>query len=502
MDQRFFLGDSVIMFTFRTKLTLLTLAPLLILIIGIALVAIHQSARLSSVQSDILKSGLMEAKRAELKNYAELAYTVVRETYEQASATDAGAKASVAHAFRTMEYGSDGYFFVYDYQGNNIAHPRLTHLEGQDLWEFRDEDGTLLIQELIRKARAGGGFTEYRWDKPSGGDSVAKLGYSIGLEKWGWMVGTGLYLDDVDYVVAQMEENMVANARNTVFLMTGFTVFCLLVIATIGLAVNISEARVANKKLLLMAQKTLSFLEKERRRISRELHDGINQLLVSARFKLERLDDALSREDNLDAYSALASADRILETGIQDLRRLARDLRPSVLDDLGLIAALESLCSDLAERRDIKVYFESNTESGQWPPVLGTALYRIAQEVLYNTEKHAKTVQRVDMSLRYRRGWVHLVISDDGEGFDWSAVKRRENADSGLGLRNIKDRVDLLDGRMILETAPGKGMKVHIKMPLARLPGESRKERGDGKHYTRAFGRRSSSGAGGVEVPV
>ncbi|EWH00172.1 cache domain-containing protein [Halomonas sp. BC04] len=280
------------MFTFRTKLTLLTLLPLLVLIAGVTFFAIHQSARLSGVQSDILKDGLLEAKQAELKNYMELAYTAIREIYEDTSLPREVAQGLVADAFHRMEYGSDGYFFVYDYDGLNIVHPRLENLVGQDLWSFRDEDGKLLIQRLVERAREGGGFTEYRWDKPSGGESVPKLGYSIGLDDWGWMVGTGLYLDDIELVVSQMEYHMVENARRTILLMAFVTVSCLLVIAVIGLAVNLSEARVANRRLVKMAQKTFSFLEKERRRISRELHDGINQLLVSARFKLERIDDA------------------------------------------------------------------------------------------------------------------------------------------------------------------------------------------------------------------
>ncbi len=489
------------MFTFRTKLTLLTLLPLLILSAGVTFLAIHQSARLSGAQSEILKDGLLEAKRAELKNYMELAYTAIRDIYEDPELPVEVAQGLVADAFHRMEYGSDGYFFVYDYDGLNIVHPRLAHLVGQDLWNFRDEDGKFLIQRLIEQARKGGGFTEYRWDKPSGGESVLKLSYSIALEEWGWMVGTGLYLDDIEQVVGQMEHHMVENARRTILLMAFFTVSCLLVIAVIGLAVNLSEARVANRRLVTMAQKTFSFLEKERRRISRELHDGINQLLVSARFKLERIDDALGRGDHVDASSALAATDRILETGIQDLRRLAYGLRPSVLDDLGLVAAMESLCSDLVERKPIRIHFESNLDSGECQPVLATALYRITQESLHNVEKHAGNVRQVRVRLRRRRGWVYLEIADDGEGFRWRAEQSHEQGGSGMGLRNIQDRVDLLGGRLTIEAAPGKGVRILIKVPFQRATGTSR-ERVDGRVYTRTFGGRPSAGAGGAALPA
>ena len=484
------------MFTFRTKLTLLTLLPLLVLIAGVTFFAIHQSARLSGVQSEILKDGLLQAKKAELKNYMELSYTAVRDIYEDPTLSREVAQGLVADAFHRMEYGSDGYFFVYDYEGLNIVHPRLDHLVGQDLWNFRDEDGKFLIQRLIQRAQEGGGFTEYRWDKPSGGESELKLGYSMGLDDWGWMVGTGLYLDDVELVVSQMERHMVENARKTILLMAFFTVSCLLVIAVIGLAVNLSEARVANQKLVRMAQKTFSFLEKERRRISRELHDGINQLLVSARFKLERVDDALGRGDHLDASSSLAATDRILDTGIQDLRRLAYDLRPSVLDDLGLVAALESLCSGLVERKPVQIQFESNIDSRQCQPVLATALYRITQESLHNIEKHAGMARQVKVRVLRRRSWVYLEIADDGEGFTWRPDQRREQDGTGMGLRNIQDRVDLLGGRLTIEAAPGNGVRIRLKVPFQRVSSKTSGERIDGRVYTRTFGGRPSAGSG------
>nr|WP_228579568.1 cache domain-containing protein [Halomonas sp.] len=481
-------------------MTLLTLLPLLILSAGVTFLAIHQSARLSGAQSEILKDGLLEAKRAELKNYMELAYTAIRDIYEDPSLPRDVAQGLVADAFHRMEYGSDGYFFVYDYDGLNIVHPRLEHLVGQDLWNFRDEDGKFLIQRLVERAREGGGFTEYRWDKPSGGESVLKLGYSLGLDEWGWMFGTGLYLDDIELVVSQMEHHMVENARRTILLMAFFTVSCLLVIAVIGLAVNLSEARVANRRLVQMAQKTFSFLEKERRRISRELHDGINQLLVSARFKLERIDDALGRGDHVDASSALAATDRILETGIHDLRRLAYDLRPSVLDDLGLVAALESLCSDLVERKTVRIHFESNIDSGECQPVLATALYRITQESLHNIEKHAGEARQIRVKVLRRRSWVYLELADDGDGFAWQADQNHEQGGAGLGLRNIQDRVDLLGGRLTIEAAPGKGVRIRIKVPFQRVAASASQERRDGKVYTRTFGGRPSAGAGGAAL--
>ncbi|RFA26608.1 hypothetical protein CAI21_16755 [Alkalilimnicola ehrlichii] len=452
--------------SFRVKLTLLTLLPLVVMTASLTVIGMDQTTRLSRAQVDILNSALLEARKAELRNYMELGYTAVRQLYENAAADDAIAQERVAELLRNIEYGEDGYFFVYGYDGVNIVHPRLPELEGQQLYEFRDEDGNLLIQALIERAREGGGFTEYRWDKPSGGDSVAKLGYSIGLDRWGWMVGTGVYLDDLEYAVSSMEQRVVDNARHTILSLGAITMLALVLIAVTGLAVNISEGRLANRRLVLMAQKTVSFQEKERCRISRELHDGINQLLVSARYKLERLEAAVEQDDNRAASAQLAAVDRILETGIADLRRMARDLRPSVLDDLGLKAGINTLTADLAERRGLQVSFDCRLADRRWPSTLETALYRIVQEALANIEKHCVDVSQVAVRLRQSLGAVHLEIEDDGGGFDVEAAMRGPSGNSGLGLRNMRDRAELLGGRMRISSRIGRGTAIHVHLPI------------------------------------
>ena len=159
-----------------------------------------------------------------------------------------------------------------------------------------------------------------------------------------------------------------------------------------------------------------------------------------------------------------------------------------MLDDLGLVAALESLCSDLAERQPVRIHFESNIDSRHCQPVLATALYRITQESLHNIEKHAGRVREVRVIVLRRRSWVYLEIADDGEGFAWHPDQRREQDGSGMGLRNIQDRVDLLGGRLTIEAAPGKGVRIRLKVPFQRASSMTSGERSDGKVYTRTFG--------------
>lgn len=454
-------------FSFRAKLTLMTLVPLVLVTTVLTVLAIEQTERLGETQAETFKQALLASKKAELRNYMELGYTAIRDIYEKAGPNDAAAKRKVAAIFRSMEFGRDGYFFIYTYKGVCIEHPRLPNLVGTNLWNFRDHDGKLVIQDLIAKAREGGGFTEYRWEKPSSGQAIPKLGYTISLDRWHWVVGTGVYFDDIEAAVAKMKEHLVDNAKNTLLAMSGISIGSLLLIGFVGLAVNISEARQANRKMLDMAQKTVSFQEKERGRISRELHDGINQLLVSARYRLESLEAALARDDESGSARALATIDQILDRGIQDLRRMARDLRPGVLDDLGLSAAMGSLCTDLAERRDIEVRFDSGiAHEERLSPSVETALYRIVQEALNNIDKHCEGVSVVTVALGKRRGWCYVNVTDDGDGFDMQAVAGASSAVGGMGLRNMRDRVDLLGGRIVIQSAMGQGTRIKVRVPL------------------------------------
>ncbi|MFP3615565.1 cache domain-containing protein, partial [Paraburkholderia sp. SIMBA_050] len=94
-----------------------------------------------------------------------------------------------------MDFGPDGYFFVYDLHGNSLMHPREPERVGHNFWSMRDPQGALTIQQLIGAASHGGGYVRYAWQRPSTGKVAPKLGYVVALERWGWMVGTGIYLD-------------------------------------------------------------------------------------------------------------------------------------------------------------------------------------------------------------------------------------------------------------------------------------------------------------------
>jgi len=466
---------------YKTKITLLTLIPLIIAIAIISTVTIQQTQQLTDTQANAFEKELLASKKAELLNYMELAYSAIKNTYESPHIARKHAQQEVYDTLKSMEYGEDGYFFIYDFNGINIAHPRKPQLEGKNLFNFQDKNGKYLIQELIQKAKQGGGYTRYLWDKPSAGKPVEKLSYSIALDKWQWMIGTGLYIDDIESGVANIKAKAKKTSSHTLLLTAIIAIATILLTSLISFLINLSESKLATRKMRDITHKTINFQEDERKRVSRELHDGINQLLISARYKL---DSSASHLENKDikkgakegikkgvndavkkALNNIHDASNIINNAMQEVRRISRDLRPSLLDDLGLNAALESLCNDFSERTGINYKLTNNATDIRLPQEIETAFYRIVQEALTNIEKHALSAKHVILKIEKTAKKITLNISNDGIGFDESTLDQT-NPDRGLGLRNMRERTELLEGYMRVNSSPNKGTSVHVIIPL------------------------------------
>ena len=451
--------------SYQTKIALLTLIPLIIAIVSISFTTTRQTHLLTTTQATAFEKELLRSKKAELKNYMELAYSAIKSVYEDTTLDPKTAKKKAYNILKSIEFGKDGYFFVYDYKGINIAHPRKPQLEGKNLFDFQDDNGKFLIRELIQHAKEGGGYTRYLWDKPSAGKSVEKLSYSIGLDKWQWMIGTGLYIDDIEKGVESIKEKARKTSSNTFLLTSIIAISATLFIALVGFLINLSESKLATQKMRDLTHKTVNFQEDERKRVSRELHDGLNQLLVSVSYKIDNAKIKLSKLQATDQAinHELSDAHDILNSSIQEVRRISRDLRPTVLDDLGLAAAIESLTSDFSERTGIQVSIDNPcTRLSQ---EIEIAFYRIIQEALSNIEKHALSAKHMIISLKKSRKFVKLTISNDGLGFDKNTLDIT-NPDRGLGLRNMADRTELLDGHISVNSSLDKGTTVIVNLPL------------------------------------
>jgi two-component system, NarL family, sensor histidine kinase DevS len=219
--------------------------------------------------------------------------------------------------------------------------------------------------------------------------------------------------------------------------------------ARAAVAVDLSE-RTAREAL----RRVVEAQELERRRLARELHDETGQALTSILLSLKALEERLEGDD---ARTAAHDVRELVVSTLQDVRRLAVELRPTALDDFGLVAALERLTQSFSEQTGIAVDFEAALAE-RLPEEVETALYRTVQECLTNVVKHARA-GRVSVLLRRRNGSVAAVVEDDGAGFD-PALGR----EGGFGLVGMRERLALLGGRLEIESGE-RGTTVAAEVP-------------------------------------
>lgn len=181
----------------RHQIIALAIVPLVVAILTITAFITWQATSLAQSSIDTFERNMLKAKENELLNLTNLARSAIEEVYASADANDEVAKEQVRNILSSLDYGKDGYFFVYDYDGNNVVHPRQAFRLGQNWFDLTDPDGNRVIANLIQKAKEGGGLYQYKWEKPSSATVADKLSFAMGLDKWKWMLGTGVYLDDV-----------------------------------------------------------------------------------------------------------------------------------------------------------------------------------------------------------------------------------------------------------------------------------------------------------------
>lgn len=462
--------------TFRTRLLLITILPLLI-VSGLSwLVISFQADRLVRAELTTVESRILEARQTEIRHYISLAQTSIRHLYETEPDGREAAQARVMQILHDMTFGDDGYFFVYDDTGTSLVHPRLPELVGRNWWDLQDANGDFVIRNLISQARQGGGFHRYIWNRPTTGQPAEKLGFAEYLPKWGWMFGTGLYLDDIENEISILRSQIEENVDQTAIILFAITFVAVLLASIMLFAIRLSEERFADSKLKELTRRIVRVQEDERKRVSTELHDGISQLLVGARYSLD-LAHAQS-PDRGGARGLIAKSMGVLENAICEVRRISKDLRPSVLDDLGLAAATQNLCEEFAGQTGLQVRVSATPVGPCLSDDAKTALYRVLQESLTNIARHAgATIATVELA-RQNNDLV-LKIRDNGRGMPagpghgGSAGTASAPPPSGLGIRNMIERVESHGGRLALRPAAFDGgtggTEIHITMPLHDL---------------------------------
>ncbi len=449
----------------RQKVIFLAIAPLIVALCAIALFVRQQAIGLAHEQHATIQQAYLASKQAELRHYVDLAsHSIAHLT--ASGRNDPATLAEAKRILQSLSFGDDGYFFVYDMDGRNLMHPRQPELVGRDLWNLHDRFGAPTIQNIVAVAKQGGGLVRYNWVKPSTNKSAPKLGYVVSIPQWGWIVGSGLYLDDVQAALDQVDAQQSRNIETTMWWIAGLAILATLVIGGAGLALNISESRVADTKLKALAQRVVDSQEQERARLSRDLHDGISQWLVSIKLQIEAgiIRMKGTPDQQRQAHASFERTAEELNKVLGEVRRISHDLRPTLLDDLGLAAALDHLAGEFSQHSGMPVTFAATGEldAEHLPQTVGTVLFRIAQEALTNIERHAGA-HHIDLALHAGDGRVLLTIADDGAGFDAEGVATHPQR--GIGLRNMMERLDAIGGHLdIASSAAGTTVCASVEL--------------------------------------
>jgi len=225
------------------------------------------------------------------------------------------------------------------------------------------------------------------------------------------------------------------------------------------------EARAMEENLRQLSNKVLTVQEEERRHISRELHDEIGQALTAVNVSIAMLRSPTAHDEVF--RSKVERAQHLLEQSMELVHRFARELRPSMLDHLGPVAALQNYVKSFAEQTGIKIEFEGFVQVEQLTNQQGTVLYRVAQESLTNVYKHAQAT-RVKIRLRQLPEAISMEIIDNGCAFPVSQIGNGSGRQP-LGLLGMQERVRLVDGQFTIESVPKRGTTVRIQIPITSV---------------------------------
>lgn len=234
---------------------------------------------------------------------------------------------------------------------------------------------------------------------------------------------------------------------------------------TIGMVVtDMTEARRNEAMLRTLTHRLVQAQEAERGRVALELHDHITQLLCAILVRSQVLANQLSTHDG-PAKADAVKLRELLGTAAEEVERISRDLRPSVLDELGLGAALRGACAEFAKRTGLAVKLAGTPLTARLPAEVELALYRIVQQALDNVEQHAQA-RHVTVRLRQPAGFVQVMIKDDGIGFD---AGRRAGRSDSIGLLRMSERATSVGGVLTVKSLHRAGTAIEVSIPLAKV---------------------------------
>ena len=466
----------------RYKIIWFAVTPLVMALISIAFTVYYRTELLERQQRDFITRIYRDNKDIELKNYSTLAEQSIAHLYSSRG-IDTAAMDEAKTILRSLNYGPDGYFFLFDLQGTFLMHPRQPELVGQNLWHIRDTNGDPSIQRLISRAREGGGLVDYMWQKPTNNNDlhVPKRAYVFVLENWGWVLGTGVYLDDISSSIEKLDKQASRNIFDTMLWIVAIS-FLSVITIFIGLMRNLNERTKADEKLELanddlkiinkklssaneelneLTRNIINVQDKERRNIAFDLHDGVTGALGAIKMQIEMDIASLPNNDqNKPAISSFQSVVKRLKDAIDELRRVMYGIYPIDREYLSLVEALTRIAINTTRvgiPTDLNVVSKND---GLITTMSGNVLVLVAQEAFANIVTHAKKkgASQAWMRIKENSSCIKLTIRNNGNGFNKASISR------GIGLRSMKARLESVEGKFYLRSTP-LGTVVFAKVP-------------------------------------
>ncbi len=221
----------------------------------------------------------------------------------------------------------------------------------------------------------------------------------------------------------------------------------------------------SRKQFRHLSSELLQAQENERKRIANEIHDNAGQVLAAIKYRVESAYQKLEKSGSSEALQPVKDLIPTVQACIDDLRRLQMELRPTILDDMGVKKAVEWFCREFQKTYpSITVERTLTVNEAELPEPLKLVIFRIVQEALNNAGKHS-SAEQVSISLQKKGGALVLHIEDNGDGFDLDKAPRVEAFNKGLGLSSMRERVQYSGGRLLIKSAPGQGTRIEARWP-------------------------------------
>lgn len=219
------------------------------------------------------------------------------------------------------------------------------------------------------------------------------------------------------------------------------------------------------KNRQLLGLKIILAQEDERKRIAREIHDGLAQSMANVVLRTEITQRMLNRQEYESVKEELHDLKMQVRGGLEEVRKIIFNLRPMALDDLGLIPTLRKFVQDFEDKTKIRTTFELHGREARLPSGMEVAVYRLVQEAFSNVYKHAHA-SYVSLDITFQAKMVKITIQDNGDGFDVSQVEAKMSKGVNFGMIGMQERVELLEGRLDIDSQKGEGTKISILIPI------------------------------------